>query len=356
MFWFIVLSTLIFIWAFAIFKLAGPDLSHYDDPVGEQFDAHEDDDAATKTFLKVLLEVRTRARATRSLKQGLMLAREFADDLSADLQSDCRFESVVANGVPCEWVIAPNANPWRRVLFMHGGAFVMGSPLGHRIFGHQLSHLANAAVLSVDYRMLPENKRSLASLDAQNAYHWILSNGPEGSTPLDMLLVAGDSAGGNLALMLSGWSKTGAARKPDAVVAICPSTDSTLASATFQSNRETDPLLGQGLGFLNRLPKTIRLWFGLLSMRANPATTIVSPVFGDLDDLPPTLIHASSSEVLLGDAIRYTNKAKAAGSDVTLQIWENQIHDWHLFNRNSGSGKQAWGEVEKFISRFKTPA
>ncbi|MEM7359848.1 MAG: alpha/beta hydrolase [Pseudomonadota bacterium] len=351
MFFFIVLLTFLFLWAFANFKLSGPDLTAFDGAVGENFAAHADDAEKTAAFLAVLKEVRERALATKSPTKGLGVAREFADNLSAGLETDGEFRPATANGVACEWAIAPGVDPKRRILFLHGGAFVLGSPKGHRFFADKLSHLANAAVLSVDYRMLPENKRQLATQDAQNAYHWILSHGPDGATPLDFLMVAGDSAGGNLALMVSGWSKTGAARKPDGVIGFSPSTDTTLAAPTFVSNRDTDPLLGEVLGFLHKVPKILSRWLGLLAMRADPSSPLVSPLFGDLNDLPPTLIHASSSEVLLGDSVRYTNKAKAAGSDVSLQIWADQIHDWHLFTPDSGSGIEAWNEIAKFIER-----
>lgn len=350
MFWFILILYVLFLWVFAATKLAGPDLSQYDSEVGEKFAAHANDQEFTKAFLLSVKDVEKSARATKSLKKGFAVVREFADNLSAGLESDSEFIPTIANGVPCEWTIAPGSDPKRRMLFLHGGAFLMGSPKGHRIFSDQLSRLAKAAVLSVDYRMLPENKRILASEDAQSAYHWILHNGPSGETPLDKLLVAGDSAGGNLALMISGWSKKSAARKPDAVIGFSPSLDSTLYSPTFKANKHTDILLGKPLGFLARLPKTLGLWFGLISMRANPSGVLLSPLFGDLDDLPPTLIHASSSEVLLGDSIRYTNKAKAAGSDVKLQIWEDQIHDWHILSSGSGSANEAWSEVDKFIT------
>ena len=350
MFWFFLISIILLFWLFARFVLAGPNLSAYDTPIGEQFSEHSDDDAANQRFIGTLKKVRAEATATRSLKGALGVAREFADNFSQDLQSDCSFKSTVIEGTNCEWTLAPNADPRRRVLFLHGGAFIFGTPKGHRIMSHQLSHIANAAVLSVDYRLMPENKRLAAAQDAQKAYHWILNNGPEGEVPIDFLMVAGDSAGGNLSLMLSSWSKTAAARRPDAVIGFSPSLDTTLASPTFNANQKTDPLLGLPLGKLAGLPNTLSLWFGLISMRCKPNNPLISPLFGDLSDLPPTLIHASSSEVLLGESIRYTNLAAQAGSKVTLQIWQNQIHVWHLFNRNSGSGLAAWQQIEKFVN------
>ena len=352
MFWLIVLIVLLAAaWAIAEKYLAPPDLSHFDGPVGERFKSHPDDDEHSAKLLEEIAKIRAEASASKSLKRGFALARDFADNMSKDLVSDCEFRTVTANGVPCEWAIAPGANPENRVLMLHGGAFLLGSPKGHRIYAHNLSHLANAAVLSVDYRMLPEHRRIKATLDAQSTYHWILTQGPDGPTPLNKLVVAGDSAGGNLALMLSSWSKTYAARKPDAVVAVAPSADSTLDSPSVADNLKTDKILGEGLGLLKKLPRPMALVVGRLLMRMRPNDPLISPLFDDLSDLAPTLLHASSNECLLGDSIRYANKAQAAGSVVSLQIWENQLHDWHIFTPNSGSGKEAWAEIGKFLKK-----
>jgi len=347
--WTILITLALLWWLIATFILAGPDLSRYDSHVGEIFDDHPEDTAATSDFLKILAKVRQDAGQTKSIKEGFALVRKFADELSDDLQTDSEFRATVANGVDCEWAIAQGVDTTRRVLFLHGGAFLFGSPKGHRKFSDRLSKLANAAVLSVDYRMLPENGRMKSVKDSQQAYNWILENGPSGHENASFLLIAGDSAGGNLALMLSSWSKKGASIRPDGVIGFSPSTDSTLSSPTIKRNRHTDKMLGEGLGLLLKLPKALRMWVGLFTMRVNPANKLVSPVFGDLSDLPPTLIHASTSEMLLGESMRYTNKAIAAGSQVKLQIWKDQIHDWHLFNMHTGSAKQAWDHVKQFI-------
>ena len=103
MFWFILFLLALFLWVFATTKLAGPDLSQYDSEVGENFAAHENDQEYTQTFLQSVKEVEKRASATKSLKKGLAIAREFADNLSAGLESDSEFITTVANGVPCEW-------------------------------------------------------------------------------------------------------------------------------------------------------------------------------------------------------------------------------------------------------------
>lgn len=343
---FLIIITLYFI---AIWYLSGPDLSIYDTPTGQVFNAHPEDEQVTQEFLTTLRDLRQTVKNTGSYSKGMRAVRKFADELSDDLETDTEFRSVNANSVPCEWAVREGSDHSRRVLFLHGGAFLFGSPKGHRKFTNKLAEITNGVVLSVDYRMLPENKRGASIEDAQRAYKWILENGPDAASPLDQLILAGDSAGGNLALMLSGWSKTGAKRKPDAVLGFSPSTDTTLASPTMAKYQRSDKMLGQSLGFLNRFPKAIRVWIGLILMRINPANPLASPLFQDLSNLAPTLIHASSNEMLLGEAYRYVNKARVSGSDVRLQVWENQVHDWHLFNMGHGSANEAWGEIEAFL-------
>lgn len=354
--WFLIVLIIAVLWIVAVTLLSGPDLRQFDVDVGEHFEAHAEDTEATQRLLDQLQTVRKEAVDTRSITKGLALVREFADNLSADLETDTQFTEVDIYGLAAEWAIAKGADSNRRVLFLHGGAFIFGSPKGHRKFADRLSKIANASVLSVDYRMLPENGRKASILDAQHAYHWILNNGPDGKAPVNFLVVSGDSAGGNLALMLSSWSKRNASQRPDAALTFSPTTDMTMVSPTLKSNRKTDKMLGEGLGLIIKLPLPIRAWVALFSLRMNPANELASPVFGDLVKLPPTLIQASSNEMLLGESVRYTNRALAMGSDVTLQIWQEQIHDWHLFNMGYGSAETAWTEVEKFIKKIDRKA
>ena len=354
---FIILFTLIvLLWLVALFCLSGPDLSSFDstleDVANNIFDSHQEDSEHNKKILTKLAEVRQQVIASKSLGKGLKIAREFADKLSYDLVTDTKFIPVSANGVSCEWAIASNADPKKRIVFINGGAFLFGSTTGHRKFTDQLSRLANAAVLAVDYRKLPRHSRAASIQDAQQAYLWALENGPDNKEPLDFLMVSGDSAGGNLAHMLASWSEDQSLRKPDCVISFSPSLDKTFSSPTIESNQSSDRIL-RSLGLLTKLPKPLRLWILLISMRMAPANPLVSPIFSDLSSLPPTLIHASSSEMLLGESIRYTNKARSQGANIRLQVWRDQVHDWHLFNMGFGSANVAWNEIAKFISEQK---
>lgn len=356
--WVIIFFLLLVFWSIAAFVLAGPCLRRYDKPVGEYFDTHPEDLTANKAFLKSIQSVRKNALKSKSLKQSLYLIREFADNLSADLESDSNFikaktDTAEGQTIDAEWVLAPNVDTNRRVLFIHGGAFCIGSAVGHRKFSDRLSHLCNAAVLSVNYRLLPEHSRKSGILDTQKAYQWVVENGPNGPRACDYLLVAGDSAGGNLAFMLSSWSKLNHYRQPDAVIGFSPTLDSSMGSPTFKSNRKSDKMLGPSVGTMSLLPRALFLWVAFLALRIKPCNPVISPLFYNLTDLPPTLIHVSSSEMLLGDSIRYTNKAIENGSDVTLQIWQDQLHDWQMFNMGAGSAEEAWSEVKKFIDRVE---
>jgi len=355
----VLLFILVFVcWLIGRFLLSGKDLSSYDTPLKEAaqqvFGAHPDDPEHNKKIISQLSLAHQEAAEKISIKHGLKVARSFADNLSCNLITDTKFISTKANSVDCEWAVATNANPDNRIVFFHGGAFLFGSTLGHRKFADKLSKLSNAAVLSVNYRLLPRYARSLGIKDAQKAYLWALDNGPNGSKKANFIMVSGDSAGGNLAHMISSWSKKNAPRQPDCIVSFSPSLDQTLSSPSITDHQNSDPILGKGLGLLNRLPTTLKLWLILLSTRYNPANPLASPLFSDLSSLPPTLIHASSSEMLLGESIRYTNKAKSEGSNVTLQVWEDQVHDWHLFNMGYGSANVAWNEVAKFISAIQS--
>lgn len=248
-----------------------------------------------------------------------------------------------------EWVLAPNSNPDKRLLYIHGGAFMAGSPRSHRTITTKYARQQGAAVFAVDYRLLPEHKRLDCLTDCQAAYRWLLDNGPEGPGAAREVIVSGDSAGGNLTLVIAAWARDAGLRQPDSVVAIAPLTDNTFTSPTLASNINSDPMLGQAVGRLASLPKSLMYWFNWLNMRVKPTDPRVSPVHGDLTALPPTLIHASEAELLLGDARRYANKAAAQGSPVTLATWEHMVHVWHAFEPSLPEAQQAFEHIDSFL-------
>jgi len=378
MVWIIVIVVILILWIIAAFILDGEELSQYDIPTGAQLKAHLQPSSPSKqkthsiqwfdelpgTYadnktLNKLDSARKRALKTKSLKKSLAIARGFADEMSSNLETQTQFLPARCNEFDAEWAIAEGVDTKRRLLFFHGGAFIMGSAKGHRKLSHRLSKTCNAAVLSVNYRLQPEFHRKLSIEDAQNAYRWILENGPfddvMNNNSHNYLVLSGDSAGGNFALMLSSWSKQESLPQANAVISFSPSLDTTFSSPTISANRKTDKILGRILGNLTRLPRPILLWASFVILRHKPCNPLISPLFYDLTELPPTLIQASSNEILLGESIRYTNKANTSGSKVILQIWENQLHDWHIFNYDSPLAQKVWSEIERFIQSLDEP-
>ncbi|MBL0087524.1 MAG: alpha/beta hydrolase [Ideonella sp.] len=336
-------------WALARFRLQGLDLSSFDLVTGEHFNSGaspSDEHRAVVASLKGLREALRGVPVWRHIA----VLRRYMDELFPHDRLNASFTPIEAADVRGEWVLAPGADPRRRTLYIHGGAFSMGSPRSHRRLTSRFAEITGGAVFAVDYRLLPEHRRLAGIDDCRAAYRWLLEHGPQGSAPAQRIWVAGDSAGGNLTLSLIAWVRDTGLRAPDAAVAFSPLTDATLASPSLRSHVRTDPMLGPLFGRLARVPQHLLLWLGWWQNRIRPADPRISPVFGDLSRLPPTLVQASAAEMLHDDARRYVNRARAAGSPVQLQTWAHMVHVWQLFHPELPEGARALDEVQRFIA------
>ena len=342
------LALLVLLWAIGLLYLRGPDLIAFDHPSGQIVNAGQ---SASQEFKAVVASLDGVAQLLKDTprRQHLALLRDYIDNVFSLDETGLQFIPVDAAGVTAEWVLAPNVDTSRRLLYIHGGAYTMGSPKSHRRLTSKFSDLANAAVLSIDYRLMPEHPRMAGVEDCRTAYRWLMENGPDGVSAASALFVAGDSAGGNLTLSLIAWIRDQGLRAPNAAVALSPSTDGSLGSPSLKGNLATDPMLGPLFKSLTRIPRTVLLWGGCLVNRVRPCDPVVSPVFGDLSALPPLLIHASEAEMLRDDSRRYANKAIAAGSPVTLQTWNHMVHVWQIYHPELPEGRQAMEEIGKFL-------
>ncbi len=345
---FALLAVAAVIWAVTVFYLQGPDLSPFDKSprLGDSASA-----PPSKEHLAVVASLAgvNGIIGSTPRRQRIAVLRRYMDTLFDSDQLTAQFTPVDAAGVPAEWVQASGVDSSRRLLYIHGGAFCMGSPRSHRRLTAKFSELANAAVLAIDYRLMPEHPRLAGIEDCRTAYRWMLDNGPDGASAASALFVAGDSAGGNLTLSLLAWIRDQGLRAPNAAVALSPATDGTLGSPSLKSNQPTDPMLGPLFKALTRIPRPLLLWGTWLQTRVRPCDPVVSPVFGDLAGLPPLLVQASEMEMLRDDSRRYVNKALAASSPVTLQTWEHMVHVWQMFHPELPEGRQALAEIGKFL-------
>ncbi len=280
---------------------------------------------------------------------GLQKTRDFMDAMSDGKEYSSEFRAGHTGSVPGEWVLAPGVDSRRRVLHLHGGAFMMGSPKSHRTITNRLSQLANAAVFSVDYRLMPEHSRMDGIVDCQQAYRWILDNGPDGPEELDFLLVTGDSAGGNLTLVTIAWARDMGLRAADAAVAFSPATDAVLSAPSLRDNVDSDPMLGPAFGKMAIIPSVVLLWFTWFTYRIKPSNALISPVRGDLSGLPPVLLQVSEAEMLFDDSRRYVTKAHAAGSPAQLQSWPHMVHVWQIFSPELPQAEEAFAAVGEFL-------
>ncbi len=347
-----VLLIIVALWLVAILFLRGEDLGQYD---------RDDDSGAVRSFAgkngpsrehgKCVESIREFGNQARGLskQERLHFMRRFMEEMPEGREFAGDFVPVDAGGVPAEWVLAPGADPSKRVLYFHGGAFMVGSHRSHRNITNRFSEMTGAAVLAIDYRLMPENRREDGIADCRTAYRWILENGPDGAGPPAHLVVSGDSAGGNLALSLVAWARDEDLRAADAVVAFSPSVDGAYSSPSIRSNVSSDIMLGPLFGPLLKIPQAIRAWLYLLEFRFSPANPVVSPVLGDLSNLPPTLIQVSEAEMLLDDARRYVRKARASGSPAVAQSWPHMLHVWQIFYPEVPEAEQAFQEVQLFL-------
>jgi len=350
MFWAIVAGIIAALVGMTIYLLRGEDLRRYDLAVPEPRTGAAASSAELAAVIASLGELTTVPAGT-SHRQRLALQRTRLDALGDDV----RFAGTIAPTRPDqpsgEWVIAPRADASRRLLYLHGGAWTMGSPRSHRAITTRLAEIIGGTVLSLDYRLMPEYRRRAGLQDCCRAYRWLIEHGPEGPHAADRLFVAGDSAGGNLVLAVLAWARDQRLRQPDAAVALSPVTDCSFSSPSLVDNIATDPMLGPLFGHLARLPTWLKVWIAAASHQAHPRDPAVSPIYGDLSRLPPLLIQASEAEMLIDDARRYANKALASASPVVLQTWPDMVHVWPIFADRLPQGREAFAAIADFLQR-----
>lgn len=356
----VLVAVVALVWLMSFLFLTAPDHSNFDEPRHELHRDRSTVSAENEEVLRLIDEMQDDLRGKSPLKRLKRLRQIFDEGFTGSPATADELGVAInltdAGGVNAEWVVAPGASDDRRLLYIHGGAFAIGSPVSHRMITSALSKACCVAVLAIDYRLLPEHSRKAGIADCQNAYRYMLEYGPSGKSEAGEIYVAGDSAGGNLTLMLSAWTRDERLRCMDGVIAFSPSTDSTLSNPSAVRNIETDPMLASGLGPLARLPKSIRGLIALVKCLASPRNPRMSPLFGDLGDLPPTLVQVSDCEMLRDDALRYVNKARSQGSPVTVQVWPHMVHVFQMFQHVLPEARQAIDEVAGFIDANRQSA
>jgi acetyl esterase/lipase len=247
-------------------------------------------------------------------------------------------ERVVLGGVPALRMQRPGTSPARSFLYIHGGGFVIGSPeTTHLDLTSSIAVASDACVWAVDYRLAPEHPFPAAPEDVLAAYRALLERGVDPA----QLVVGGDSAGGNLTLVLLTQLRERGLPLPAAAVLISPAPDMALAGKSWQSNRGTDYLTREIGAY----------WTGLYAQGHEPSDPALSPIHADLRGLPPLLVQLGSAETLHDDIVSLADALQRASVDVALSEYADMPHVWHLFRALLPEAGQAIDEIASFVRK-----
>ena len=269
---------------------------------------------------------------------GLRERRQRLDALGEQypLPTDVRVETADANGVNAEWTSTEEANPQSVIMYLHGGGYIAGSLKSHRHMVAQAGREARSRTMALDYRLAPEHPFPAAVEDAIAGYRFLLSRG----FPATRIAIAGDSAGGGLAIALLVSLRDAGLPLPACAWCVSPWVDLEGTGASMTAKATVDPMVQQAY-----LVELAAAYLG----GAHPRAPLAAPLYADLKGLPPILIQVGSAETLLDDAVRLAGAAGSADVRVRLEVWPDMIHVWHLFYQQVAAGRRALAEAGAFI-------
>ena len=248
---------------------------------------------------------------------------------------DVEVEKTHIGGVNVDWLRPKSARRDKVLLYLHGGAYVMGSPRTHRqLVGHTVRAAGVVAVLP-DYRLAPEHPYPAAIDDALAVYRGLLESGFEAED----IIIGGDSAGGGLTVATLLSLRHAGLPMPVAAVLLSPFLDVTGSGESAKTRADRDPWFD-----VADLHVVARYYCADEKEWGNP---LISPVFANVAGMPPMLIHVGDDEILLSDSTRLAGKLEAAGIDVELEVWPEM---WHVFQMFIGKMPEARAAVKKIAA------
>ncbi|PKN87835.1 MAG: alpha/beta hydrolase [Chloroflexi bacterium HGW-Chloroflexi-8] len=201
------------------------------------------------------------------------------------------------------------------ILYLHGGAYAVGSVNVHREFLARLGKACQIKVLAIDYRLAPENQFPAALEDSLAAYSWLISKGYDPSN----IVIAGDSAGGGLAIatLISLRDRN----KPLPACAVCISPWVNLSYTCKKSNNNNDPILN---------PEILSTYSSYYAGQSDSSNPLISPIFANLQGLPPMLIQVGTNEILLDQVQQFVEKARQAEIEILIDFWQGLFHVFQI--------------------------
>jgi acetyl esterase/lipase len=275
----------------------------------------------------------------RSRPKALAIAeRRLAYDALGErfpVAGDVDADALVLGGVPAESTVTP-AFRSGTVLYLHGGGYVFGSLKSHRHLASEIGRAAGARSVALDYRRAPEAPFPAALEDAVTAWRSLLALGNEPRR----LALAGDSAGGGLAVAMMVRLRELGLPQPVCCVVLSPWVDLLAQGDSYRSNAARDPVLGRGI-----IEFCARQYIGE-GLVDHP---LASPVRADLRGIAPLAIFAGSTEALLDDAVQLARQAGLADVPVRLEVWPGMFHIWPTYHQVLPEGRRALASIGAIV-------
>ena len=299
---------------------------------------------ASEELAKVLGMIRENAeRLADGAQRGIAEMRsDFAANALPPTEA-ATITAVDANGVPGEWITVADSDPNRRLLYVHGGGYVIGSAATHRRLCEDIAAASGCSILNLDYRLAPEHPFPAAVDDAVAGLRFMQENGPDGPGAAESAFVAGDSAGGGLTLATLLAARERGVAMPNAAIGISAWTDMAVTGESIATRADADPLITDAA----MIKQMAAAYVG----GGDAEDPLASPVYADYAGLPPLLLQVGDAEVLLDDTRRVAERARAAGVDVTEEVWDEMFHVWHAFAPMLPEGREAIVRIGEFVKQ-----
>ncbi len=263
--------------------------------------------------------------------------RESVDKSSSKIKLPKNISSIKFSfdGINAEWIIPQNPLQEKVLLYIHGGGFISGSCLTHRMHVAKFANKCQIRSLVFDYRLAPEYPFPAAVEDCKSAYKWLLSRGYKPNS----IIVGGESAGATLTLSLLLALKADNIILPKAAFSISPVTDLSCNAKSFEYNAKND-VAPMG---------SWTVWTNLYIAGNDTKNPLLSPLFGNYEGIPPLYICVGTHEIHFDDCVNVAKVAEQFGVDVTLRIWKNMIHAFPLLSPLFPEAKNALEEICEFV-------
>jgi len=284
-----------------------------------------------------LAEVRQRIENATSHWAGMTLAEIRCDFDALATAVEPSIGSFLLDGMPAQWFGGgPTPDVDRAVLYFHGGGFQIGSLRSHHGLMSAIASASSFPVLGFEYRLAPENRYPAAHQDSLKAYAALCALMGNGAR----IALAGDSAGGNLALATAVAARRSGLPAPSCLVLISPWLDLSMSGDSYRSRAELD--------FFSKPNQLRAMAKTYLGRDRDPSQPSCSSVFDDLSGLPPVLVHAGDHDITLDDATALEARANAAGTPVQLKVWAGMFHHFQMF-QELPEAQESMADIASFL-------